>query len=164
MKNETTNILFCGIGGQGVLKASEIAAHAAMLAGYHVKKSEVHGMSQRGGSVDSHLRFGTKVYSPLIAPGKAHYLVPFAAEEGIPMVKFLAKSGINLTNQLAIAQENVQDRKFINTYMLGILASYLTIPVESWFASLSTVLPRLHDENREVFIKGREFGENNHDF
>ncbi len=58
-KTGTVNILFCGTGGQGVLSAAEICGWAALFAGCHVKKSEVHGMAQRGGSVESHLRFGS---------------------------------------------------------------------------------------------------------
>jgi len=66
MKHKTTNLLLCGVGGQGILLASEIISSALMRAGYDVKQSEVHGMAQRGGSVVAHLRYGTKVYSPLI--------------------------------------------------------------------------------------------------
>lgn len=62
LKSTTINILFCGIGGQGVLTASEICGQAAMFEGYHVKKSEVHGMAQRGGSVESHLRLEKKFF------------------------------------------------------------------------------------------------------
>jgi Pyruvate/2-oxoacid:ferredoxin oxidoreductase gamma subunit len=75
------NILFCGTGGQGVLKASEVCGVAAMLSGYHVRKSEVHGMAQRGGSVESHLRFGRSVESPLIKPGQADFLPDMILDE-----------------------------------------------------------------------------------
>ncbi len=63
------NILFCGVGGQGILLCSEVVAYALMKEGYDVKKSEVHGMAQRGGAVEAYLRFGEKVYSPLVEPG-----------------------------------------------------------------------------------------------
>ena len=66
---QSGNILFSGVGGQGILLASELTAHAQLAAGFDVKKSEVHGMAQRGGSVEAHLRYGEKVYSPLIEPG-----------------------------------------------------------------------------------------------
>ena len=84
MDRKTYNVLFCGTGGQGVLKAAEVLGVAAMLQGYKVKKSEVHGMAQRGGSVESHLIFGPAVYSPLIIPGQADFLVCFmkAREKG----------------------------------------------------------------------------------
>ena len=81
MIKKTYNILFCGIGGQGVLKASEVCGLAAIYDGYNAKKSEVHGMSQRGGSVESHLRFGSEVYSPLIPEGSADFLVSFFKDE-----------------------------------------------------------------------------------
>jgi indolepyruvate ferredoxin oxidoreductase beta subunit len=157
IKHEVTNILFCGIGGQGVLKASEIAGDAAMLAGFHVKKSEVHGMSQRGGSVDSHLRFGKIVHSPLISPKAAHFLVPFAAEEGIPMRKFLAKDGVDLTPYLEKAQAAVTDKRFVNTYMLGVLAAHIpAIVYDHWVHSLTRIFTRAHEENKKVFCEGFE--------
>ncbi|HIJ80895.1 MAG TPA: indolepyruvate oxidoreductase subunit beta, partial [Desulfuromonadales bacterium] len=64
MSGQITNILLVGVGGQGILLASEILSEAAMQAGFDVKKSEIHGMSQRGGSVVSHVRYGTRVFSP----------------------------------------------------------------------------------------------------
>jgi indolepyruvate ferredoxin oxidoreductase beta subunit len=154
-----TNLLFCGIGGQGVLKASEIAAEAALLSGFHVKKSEVHGMSQRGGSVDSHVRYGKTVYSPLITPGRADILIPFAAEEGVPLRKFLKKGGLDLTNWLEIANGKIPDKKFLNTYMLGILAAKLALPQRHWISALSRIFTRSIDENRTVFLSAWEEAE-----
>ncbi len=70
MKTErVTNILFCGVGGQGILLCSDVVAYALMREGYDIKKSDVHGMAQRGGAVESYLRFGRKVYSPMVEPG-----------------------------------------------------------------------------------------------
>ncbi|GAG81495.1 unnamed protein product, partial [marine sediment metagenome] len=66
---EVNNILIVGLGGQGVLLASDVISIAAFKSGYDIKKSEVHGMSQRGGSVTTHIRFGSKIYSPLIKRG-----------------------------------------------------------------------------------------------
>ena len=63
---QSGNILFSGVGGQGILLASELTAYAQLWAGFDVKKSEVHGMAQRGGSVVAHLKYGERVYSPLI--------------------------------------------------------------------------------------------------
>lgn len=79
----TTNILIVGVGGQGVILASELLSEAAMQAGMDVKKSEVHGMSQRGGVVSSHVRFGPKVHSPLIPSGAADVVLAFEAAEGL---------------------------------------------------------------------------------
>lgn len=67
--NGITNILFCGVGGQGILLSAEVVAYALMREGYDIKKSEVHGMAQRGGAVEAYLRFGPRVYSPLVEPG-----------------------------------------------------------------------------------------------
>ncbi len=75
--NKVTNILMAGVGGQGTLLASEILSEVLMQAGYDVKKAEVHGMAQRGGSVVSHVRFGKKVYSPIIPEGDADVLFGF---------------------------------------------------------------------------------------
>ncbi len=71
------NLLVCGVGGQGVLLFSDIIAHLALTAGWDVKKSEVHGMAQRGGSVTSHIRWEKRVYSPLIEEGTADIIVAF---------------------------------------------------------------------------------------
>jgi len=94
MKDTVYSITFGGIGGQGVLKASEICGWAALYAGYHIKKSEVHGMAQRGGSVESHLRFGKRVYSPLIVAGGADFLVCFHRDEQPRLKAFLKKGGV----------------------------------------------------------------------
>ena len=83
------NILFSGVGGQGILLASEITAYALLEAGYDAKKSEVHGMAQRGGSVTAQLRYGDKVYSPLIEPGKADVLVAFELMEAARYLPYL---------------------------------------------------------------------------
>ncbi|MEO0073922.1 MAG: indolepyruvate oxidoreductase subunit beta [candidate division WOR-3 bacterium] len=87
------NILVCGVGGQGVLLFSDLLANLALNAGLDVKKSEVHGMAQRGGSVTSHVRYGPKVYSPLIEEGTADLLVAFESLEALRWVHFLSDSG-----------------------------------------------------------------------
>lgn len=86
---ETGNILFSGVGGQGILLASEVTAYSMLEAGYDVKKSEVHGMAQRGGSVTAQLRYGKRVYSPLIEPGCADILVAFEMMEAARYVEYL---------------------------------------------------------------------------
>ncbi|BCL61576.1 indolepyruvate oxidoreductase [Desulfomarina profundi] len=86
---EQGNILFSGVGGQGILLASEITAYSLLAAGFDAKKSEVHGMAQRGGSVTAQLRYGDKVYSPLIEPGKADILVAFEMMEAVRYLPYL---------------------------------------------------------------------------
>ena len=94
----TTNILVVGIGGQGVMTATEILAEAAIALGHDAKKTEVAGMAQRGGVVSSHLRFGPRVLSPQIAPGEADVLLAFEAAEGLRWKHMLRPKAIALVN------------------------------------------------------------------
>ena len=87
--SEQGNILFCGVGGQGILLASEVTAYSLLAAGMDVRKSEVHGMAQRGGSVTAHLRYGTTVYSPLISPGEADIVVAFEMMEAARYLPYM---------------------------------------------------------------------------
>jgi indolepyruvate ferredoxin oxidoreductase beta subunit len=98
MTKNVTNILVVGIGGQGVMTATEILAEAAISLGHDVKKTEVAGMAQRGGVVSSHLRFGEKVLSPQIAPGQADLLVGFEAAEALRWCHYLRPGGLVLMN------------------------------------------------------------------
>jgi indolepyruvate ferredoxin oxidoreductase beta subunit len=94
----TTNVLLTGVGGQGVVLASFVLSRVAISEGYDVKQSEVHGMSQRGGSVTSHFRFGDKVWSPLVSPGTADILMAFEALEGLRYVNWLRPGGVLIYN------------------------------------------------------------------
>ena len=96
------NILFSGVGGQGILLASELTAYAQLAAGFDVKKSEVHGMAQRGGSVEAHLRYGEKVYSPIIGRGEADVLVAFEKLEGARYSNLLKIGGTALINDYEV--------------------------------------------------------------
>ena len=96
--NKTTNILVCGTGGQGVMTATEILAEAALSLGFDAKKTEVAGMSQRGGVVTSHLRFGAQVLSPQIVAGEADLLVGFEAAEALRWVHMLRPGAVVLMN------------------------------------------------------------------
>ena len=78
---KTVNVVIAGLGGQGVITASDILSEAAFRSGFEVKKSEIHGMSQRGGSVTSDVRFGPQVLSPMISPGEADFLVVLAPDQ-----------------------------------------------------------------------------------
>ncbi len=101
------NILFSGVGGQGILLASELTAYAQLAAGFDVKKSEVHGMAQRGGSVEAHLRYGEKVYSPLIDPGTADILVAFEILEAARYLPYLHKDRAVIVNTQKILPPSV---------------------------------------------------------
>jgi indolepyruvate ferredoxin oxidoreductase beta subunit len=96
--NDVTNILVVGIGGQGVMTATEILAEAAIALGHDAKKTEVAGMAQRGGVVSSHLRFGNKVLSPQIMAGTADLLVGFEAAEAMRWCHMLRPGGLVLMN------------------------------------------------------------------
>ena len=156
-----TNILFCGIGGQGVLKASEICGTAALLQGCHIKKSEVHGMAQRGGSVESHVRISSQsetIYSPLIIPHQADYLVCFHSDEAKRLKHYLTPQGVYFLPFLESFEKEKIDSRFLNTYCLGILSAFLTLDLENWISALHTVFRRAQEENQKVFHKGHRLG------
>ena len=102
MNSDITSILFCGVGGQGVLLASDIMSSVAIEAGLDVKKSEVHGMAQRGGNVDSHVRFGTKVHSPIIPKGEVDYLVGMEMVEPLRWAHMLNDRSVIVVNDQKI--------------------------------------------------------------
>jgi indolepyruvate ferredoxin oxidoreductase beta subunit len=101
------NILMVGVGGQGVILASEIISEVMMRAGHDVKKSEVHGMAQRGGSVSSHVRFGPKVYSPLIKRGAADVLFSFELLESARYLDFLRSDALLIVNRQKVLPPSV---------------------------------------------------------
>jgi indolepyruvate ferredoxin oxidoreductase beta subunit len=108
---ENGNILFSGVGGQGILLASEITAYSLLAAGYDAKKSEVHGMAQRGGSVTAQLRYGKKVYSPLIEPGRADIQVAFEMMEAVRYLPYLHKGSKVIVNTQKILPPSVATGK-----------------------------------------------------
>ena len=95
---ETKNVMIVGVGGQGSLLASKLLGHLLLSQGYDVKVSEVHGMSQRGGSVVTYVRFGDRVYSPVIDEGEADYIVSFELLEAARWLPFLKEDGQIVTN------------------------------------------------------------------
>jgi indolepyruvate ferredoxin oxidoreductase beta subunit len=107
MSERVTNILLVGVGGQGILLASEILSETFMLAGYDVKKSEIHGMSQRGGSVVSHVRYGQEVFSPLVPEGEGDILFGFELMETYRYLPLLKKGGAVVVNDLEIPPSSV---------------------------------------------------------
>ncbi len=99
---KTVNIMIVGVGGQGSLLASKLLGHILIKQGYDVKVSEVHGMSQRGGSVVTYVRYGDKVYSPLVAEGEADYIVSFEKLEAARHAPMLRKDGKIVVNSQQI--------------------------------------------------------------
>jgi indolepyruvate ferredoxin oxidoreductase beta subunit len=167
----TTNVFIAGVGGQGILLASEILSDVALAHGLEVKKSEVHGMAQRGGSVVSHVRFGEKVYSPVIAEGEADLLVSFEKMEALRWVHYVSPDGTVIVNDQEIVpsgleqypdgvDEGLADRapaalriealklaneaghaRAVNTVMLGAFSNYLDFSEEDWHSAIGKRVP-----------------------
>lgn len=108
MKPEGFNFVLVGVGGQGTILASDVLAELGLRLGYDVKKAEVHGMSQRGGSVTSHLRWGSRVFSPIIPRGEADILLAFEKLEAARFISQLKPGGLALVNEYAIEPLSVQ--------------------------------------------------------
>ena len=157
MKDEITNVLFAGIGGQGIIKASDMLTEAAFRMGYDVKKSELHGMSQRGGSVSSDVRFGKKVYSPMIPRGEADYLLA-VTEDQIEVCQEYLKPGCCIIKPSDFPEE-IATSKMLNTAMLGKLNQYLKFPEELWFELLrQSFKAEIAEGNIEVFRNAAKKG------
>lgn len=101
MKN--TNLLVVGVGGQGTLLASTVLAAVGIRAGFDVKKAEVHGMAQRGGSVSSHIRWGEKIYSPLIGKGEADFMISLEKLESLRYMDMLRSGAISLVGDMRVS-------------------------------------------------------------
>jgi indolepyruvate ferredoxin oxidoreductase beta subunit len=160
-----------GVGGQGIILASDILTRTAMESGYDAKKSEIHGMSQRGGSVFSHIRFGKKIFSPSISRGQADVLfsleemealrwLPYANRESLVIV---LRTRINPAN-IDIYPESVEEelgkrvrrlrfldpeelrneighQKFLNVALLGVLSSAVPLPDDAWRRAIKGEVP-----------------------
>jgi len=155
MAHSVINVTFAGIGGQGVLKASDILADAAFRAGYDVKKSEIHGMSQRGGSVTSDVRFGSNVLSPMIPVGETDFLVVLAPDQLDANRHRLADGGTVIGTDI-ISENDLKNKRSLNVALLGALSDYLDIRAEYWQAAIRANLPeKVHELNESAFVSGR---------
>lgn len=153
-----TNVVFAGLGGQGVLKASAILADVAFAAGMDVKKSEIHGMAQRGGSVTSDVRFGEQVFSPMVPAGAAHYVVVLAEEE-VQGARRHGRSGSVLIAPDSIDLAQLSSKKSLNVALLGVLSNYLPFDASAWQTAVQANLPaKLLDLNEQSFALGRAAG------
>lgn len=158
MSDRIHNIRFAGLGGQGVLKASDVCAEAAFRAGHDVKKAEVHGMSQRGGGLTSDVRYGPRVLSPMIPDGEAEVLVVLAADQVEANRHHLKPGGVLLTPS-DLPLERLEHPKSLNMAMLGLLSRRLDLPEAVWIEALRAQLPApLHAANERAFALGREIG------
>ena len=155
MSGPVTNVILAGLGGQGVIKASEILCDAAVRAGYDVKKAEVHGMSQRGGSVTSDVRFGPRVLSPMVPRGEADFLLVLAPSE-VEVTRPLLRPGGVLIAPSLVPEAELPNRRSLNVALLGALCGLLPIPEEIFLAAVKAALPeRLHAVNAQAFAVGR---------
>jgi indolepyruvate ferredoxin oxidoreductase beta subunit len=153
--NKVYNVVIAGLGGQGVIKASDILADAAFRAGYDVKKSELHGMSQRGGSVSSDVRFGDKVWSPMVPAGEADCLVVLEETQVEVNRPVLHPEGVLISPEQMDAAA-LKNRKSLNVTLLGALSTRLPIPEEHWLAAIhANLAPKLHKLNEQSFEHGR---------
>ncbi len=162
-----TNVVIAGLGGQGVISAANVLADAAVRTGYDVKQSEIHGMSQRGGSVTSDVRFGPKVYSPMVPVGEADFVLVLHPSQQDNNRYHLKHGGCFLSIvQLLDGKEDLSvldgndttpiTSRNSNIAMLGILSRRLQLPVENWESAIRAILPpNVHDQNIQAFHFGR---------
>ena len=169
--NSCFNMLMVGVGGQGIVLASDIAAGAALKAGYDVKKSEIHGMSQRGGSVFSHIRLGEKVFSPVIPERQADLLVSLEEMEVLRWIGYAGKSSRIILSRERITPANCPvypegtaefiksafskadilekellvemagKPKFINSVILGVSSVYTPVEEGCWVRAIEELVP-----------------------
>jgi len=150
-----TNVRFAGLGGTGVIKASDIFADVVFRLGHTVKKAEVHGMSQRGGSVQSDVRFGREVHSPMIPEGECDFLVVLESSQ-VDVVRGGLRAGGVLLTPADIEVAKLPTAKAMNVAMLGRLSRHFDFPEQSWRDSLRTHFPeKLHAANDRAFALGR---------
>jgi len=156
MSDKVTSIKIAGLGGMGVLTSTQILAEVFFRQGLDVKKAEVHGMSQRGGSICSDVRFGKKVFSPMVPAGSLDFLVLFQ-EDQFPLYEADCAPGTLILKPAAIDLAKLENKKALNIAMLGLLSRHLDVPVDVWLEVIREVLPaKLHKVNEAAFELGRK--------
>jgi indolepyruvate ferredoxin oxidoreductase beta subunit len=149
------NILVAGLGGQGVLTASDLIAFAAFESGFDVKKSELKGMSQRGGSVTSDVRFGEKVWSPMIPSGEADFLLVLEPTQKEPNLHMLKKDGV-IIMPTDINLSELPAKQTLNTAMVGAISNFLPIKEDVWMSVIKKMFkPAILEKNIIAFSIGR---------
>ena len=149
------NVRFAGLGGTGVIRASDIFADVAFRQGHTVKKAEVHGMSQRGGSVQSDVRFGAEVHSPMIPDGACDFLVVLEPTQ-VEVVRGGLRPGGVLLAPADIPAGKLPTSKALNVALLGRLSRHFDFPEQAWRASLRMHFnEKLHAANNQAFDLGR---------
>ena len=178
---ESRNIMIVGVGGQGTLLASKLLGRILLENGYDVKVSEVHGMSQRGGSVVTYVRYGKKVYSPIIDKGEADIIISFELLEAARWVEYLKEGGIlpvitgaaeypkSLEQKLATLPIRLDamdalglalqagSAKAVNLVLLGRLSKYFHFTDAQWQDAICRSVPaKFLELNRKAFALGAE--------
>ena len=154
--NKVTNVVVAGLGGQGVLKGTDILAEVALRAGFDVKKSEIKGMSQRGGSVTGDVRFGERVFSPMVPVGEADFLLVLEPTQVEPNRHLLRPGGVLITPD-AINAEALPHKRTLNVALLGALSAHLPMPEAVWLDCLRVGFDeKFLEGNRTAFQLGRE--------
>ncbi len=129
MKKKTFNIVISGTGGQGLITLTQIIAEAALIEGLDIKTSELHGLSQRGGSVETHIRFGKKVYSPLVAFGKGDLILSLEMLESLRVVSYADSKTIFLINKYLLPfSGSLSEKEIIKKIKVLIKGSTHIIP------------------------------------
>jgi len=152
----TTNIVVAGLGGQGVLKVTDILAEVLFRAGFDVKKSEVHGMSQRGGSVSSEVRFGDKVASPMVPSGECDLLAVLDISQ-LEVVAAAKRPGCAVVTPDDVPIDKLAHPKALNTMILGAMAAKLPQVKDKalWLQVVGEAFPeKLRDLNIAMFELG----------
>lgn len=152
---KVTNVVFVGLGGQGIIRSSDILVEVMLRTGLDVKKAEIHGMSQRGGAVTSDVRFGRRVLSPLVPRGEADFVV--ALERDLARrSRPLLNSGGKLIKPDDIDLAQLPSKRCLNVAMLGQLSVYLPPTPEMWEEALQQAFKsRFHEINHHAFNLGR---------
>jgi indolepyruvate ferredoxin oxidoreductase, beta subunit len=159
MTDRITNIVIAGLGGQGIITASDILSEAAFVAGHDVKKAEVHGMSQRGGFVTSDVRYGRQVLSPMVPTGEADFLVIFDASQA-ESARHMLRPGGRMIQAASVDPASLPTAKALNVALMGLLSVFLDIPEAAWHEAIRRNLSeKLHEANFGAFAVGRTAGE-----
>lgn len=155
MSDHVTSIKIAGLGGMGVLTATQVLAEVLFRQGWDVKKAEVHGMSQRGGSICGDVRYGKRVFSPMIPAGEIDYLVLFQ-EDQWPLYERDCSRKTVVVRASCVDASKLASKKALNIAMLGVLSGHLEVPADLWLEVIRETLPtRLHQANEAAFELGR---------
>lgn len=155
VSEKITNVKVAGLGGMGVLKAALILGELLFEEGCDVKKAEVHGMAQRGGSVSSDVRFGREVVSPIIPENETDFLISLEPEWSDVFKDTLREGGV-LISPSDIDAGKLPNAKALNVALLGVFSKYLDIPEARWLEVIAKFFPqKLAESNEAAFKLGR---------